>query len=94
MAVSSTNQLAFVSATTVAKNPGSAYNPLFLYGGVGLGKTHLLHAIGQHVTGIKKGVRVAYVSSEKSRPPRDTRSSVEKRVRRTQNHFGLAIVMW
>ena len=49
----------------MAQSPAKAYNPLFLYGGVGLGKTHLLHAIGQFVTQQKKTARVAYVSSEK-----------------------------
>jgi len=49
----------------VAQTPGKSYNPLFLYGGVGLGKTHLLHAIGQHVASHKKGAKVSYVSSEK-----------------------------
>ena len=49
----------------VAQQPGKAYNPLFLYGGTGLGKTHLLHAVGQHVAGTKKGAKVSYVSSEK-----------------------------
>jgi len=49
----------------VAQSPGKSYNPLFLYGGVGLGKTHLLHAIGQHVVSHKKGARVTYLSSEK-----------------------------
>jgi chromosomal replication initiator protein len=49
----------------VAQAPGKSYNPLFLYGGVGLGKTHLLHAIGQHVVNQKRGARVTYLSSEK-----------------------------
>jgi chromosomal replication initiator protein len=63
--VGNNNNFAYAAALAVAQVPGKSYNPLFLYGGVGLGKTHLLHAIGQHVTGSRKGSRVAYVSSEK-----------------------------
>jgi chromosomal replication initiator protein len=63
--VGNNNNFAYAAAQAVAQAPGKSYNPLFLYGGVGLGKTHLLHAIGQHVTKSKKGARVAYVSSEK-----------------------------
>ena len=63
--VGTNNNFCFAAAKAVAEAPGKSYNPLFLYGGVGLGKTHLLHAIGQHVTGAKKSARVAYVSSEK-----------------------------
>src|SRR5690348_2901455 len=59
------NNFAYAAAQAVAQSPGKSYNPLFLYGGVGLGKTHLLHAIGQHVVDNRKGARVAYVSSEK-----------------------------
>jgi chromosomal replication initiator protein len=63
--VGSNNSFAHAAALAVAKEPGKSYNPLFLYGGVGLGKTHLLHAIGQHVTGHRKGSKVTYVSSER-----------------------------
>ena len=63
--VGSNNQFSYAGALAVAQSPAKAYNPLFLYGGVGLGKTHLLHAIGQFVTQQKKTARVAYVSSEK-----------------------------
>jgi chromosomal replication initiator protein len=63
--VGNNNNFAYAAAQAVAQAPGKSYNPLFLYGGVGLGKTHLLHAIGQHVASNKKGARVAYLSSEK-----------------------------
>jgi chromosomal replication initiator protein len=63
--VGNNNNFAYAASLAVAQSPGKAYNPLFLYGGVGLGKTHLLHAVGQHVVGNKKGAKVAYVSSEK-----------------------------
>jgi chromosomal replication initiator protein len=63
--VGNNNNFSYAAALAVAQAPGKSYNPLFLYGGVGLGKTHLLHAIGQHVFNSKKTARVAYVSSEK-----------------------------
>ena len=59
------NRIARAAAHTVADNPGNAYNPLFVYGGVGLGKTHLMHAIGQHFLGKDSNRRVAYVHSER-----------------------------
>ena len=63
--VGNNNNFSYAAALAVAQSPGKSYNPLFLYGGVGLGKTHLLHAIGHHVAAHKKGARVAYLSSEK-----------------------------
>ena len=59
------NQLAKAGAFQVAANPGGSYNPLFLYGGVGLGKTHLMHAIGNSILARNPGARVAYVHSER-----------------------------
>ena len=58
------NQLARAAAIQVAENPGYAYNPLFIYGGVGLGKTHLMHAIGNYLVAKKPGAKVVYLHSE------------------------------
>lgn len=58
------NQLARAAAIQVASNPGSSYNPLFLYGGVGLGKTHLIHAIGNQVIADNPGARLRYIHAE------------------------------
>ena len=59
------NQLARAAATQVADNPGGAYNPLFIYGGTGLGKTHLLHAVGNGIMARKKNAKVVYMHSER-----------------------------
>jgi chromosomal replication initiator protein len=59
------NQLARAAADQVSQNPGGAYNPLFIYGGVGLGKTHLMHSIGNLMLKQRPDAQVAYVHSEK-----------------------------
>ncbi|MBI4089313.1 MAG: chromosomal replication initiator protein DnaA [Candidatus Levybacteria bacterium] len=64
LAVSSTNQLAYVSATTVAKKIGTAYNPLFIYGPVGVGKTHLMQAIANEVYANNPDKKIIYITSE------------------------------
>ncbi len=60
--VGSTNRLAHAAAQAAAEKPGDAYNPLFIYGGTGLGKTHLLHAVGNSI--LKQNLKVLYVSCE------------------------------
>jgi chromosomal replication initiator protein len=63
--VGKSNQLAKAAAQQVGENPGKAYNPLFIYGGVGLGKTHLMHAVGHAIKSRNPDARVAYVHSER-----------------------------
>ena len=63
--VGSFNELAHAAALAVADNPGFNYNPLFIYGGTGLGKTHLIEAVGNKIAGGEKKKKVRYISSEK-----------------------------
>jgi len=63
-AVSTSNQIAYAAATAVAKTPGAAYNPLFFYGGVGVGKTHLMHAVANQLLKEKPGSKIVYCMGE------------------------------
>lgn len=63
--VGQNSELAYAASTAVAKSPGSQYNPLFIYGGVGLGKTHLMHAVGNQIQKSDPNLKILYVTSEK-----------------------------
>ena len=63
--VGSLNQFAHAASLAVAEAPSKSYNPLFLYGGVGLGKTHLMHAIGQYLLNQNDQLELTYISSER-----------------------------
>lgn len=62
--VGSGNELAYAACQAIATNPGTKYNPLFVYGGVGIGKTHLIQAVGNAVLATKPGSKVVYITSE------------------------------
>lgn len=80
MAVSSSNQLAYISATTVAKNLGKMYNPLFIYGPVGVGKTHLMQAIANDVYQKDPIKKIIYITSE------EFTNEVVEAIRTNQTH--------
>ena len=63
--VGSCNQFAHAASEAVAKSPGQAYNPMYIYGGVGLGKTHLMHATGHAIRNQNRHLRILYISAEK-----------------------------
>jgi len=63
-AVSTSNQMAYAAATAVAKSPGTAYNPLFFYGGTGVGKTHLMHAIANKILMSRPAMKIVYCMGE------------------------------
>ena len=62
--VGSSNQFAHAACTAVAENPGKTYNPLFIYGGSGLGKSHLINAVGNFLVDGRKGLKILYLSAE------------------------------
>lgn len=80
LAVSSSNQLAYVSATTVAKNPGHTYNPFFIYGPVGVGKTHLMQAIANEIYQKDPVKKIIYITSE------EFTNEVVEAIRTNQTH--------
>lgn len=73
------NRFAYAAAHAVAENPSEAYNPLFIYGGVGLGKTHLMHAIGHYIHNEHPDYKILYISSENF--TNDVVASIEKKDR-------------
>src|SRR5213078_2913849 len=62
--VGNSNQLAYAASKSISENPSASFNPLFIYGGAGLGKTHLIQAIGQQIRDRNPGIKLVYMSAE------------------------------
>src|SRR5215213_5346338 len=62
--VGGSNQLAYAASKSIAENPSGSFNPLFIYGGAGLGKTHLIQAIGQQIRASRPSLKIVYMSAE------------------------------
>ena len=84
--VGNNNKFAHAAAVAVAEAPSEAYNPFFIYGGSGLGKTHLMHAIGHHILKTRKNLKVLYVSSEMF--VNEMVSALRKNELRNENNMG------
>jgi len=91
--VGGSNHFAHAAALAVAQNPAAAYNPLFIYGGVGLGKTHLMHAIGNAVKGHDSSSRVMYVTSETFTNELITAIQMDKRLEFRKRYRNVDILM-
>ena len=76
--VGSCNQFAHAASLAVAEAPGRTYNPLYLYGGVGLGKTHLMHACGHAIKSRNHHLKLCYISSERVHERSDQRDSLRQ----------------
>ncbi len=91
--VGGSNHFAHAAALAVAQNPAAAYNPLFIYGGVGLGKTHLMHAVGNSVKEKNPGSRVMYVTSETFTNELITAIQMDKRLEFRKRYRNVDVLM-
>ena len=91
--VGNSNQFAHAAALAVAEQPSKAYNPLFIYGGVGLGKTHLMHAIGHYIKSRSPDIRLQYMSSERFMNELINSIRYDKTIQFRQKYRGIDVLL-